>query len=69
MGELLGEQNYPRFIFGGTHTRNVPPFLFGCQCFSLFALGETTEDLRMKKAAKCLSLAAFIRGHGGAGGH
>ena len=68
MGESLGEQNHPRFVFGGTHTRNVPPFLFGCQCFSLLALRKIKGGLPMKKAAKWSNLAAFKQGNGGAGG-
>lgn len=64
MGELLGEQNHPRLVFGGTHTLNVPPFLFGYQCFSLLVLGKIKEDLPMKKAAKWSNLAAFEQGDG-----
>jgi hypothetical protein len=50
---------------GGTDTPDVPPFSFGCQ-YSLLALpAKQTLDLPKKKAANCMSLAAFKLAFGG----
>jgi hypothetical protein len=48
----LGEQNHPLLDFGGTHTPNVSPFIFGYQWLLLSTLKELEGDFPMKKAAK-----------------
>ena len=64
----MGEQLTPQTEFGGTHILNVPPFDVGCQWNSLTLLIQKVIDLPKKKAANCMSLAAFKLASGGAGG-
>jgi len=47
---------------------NVPPIDVGCQWNSLTLLIQKVIDLPKKKAANCMSLAAFKLASGGAGG-
>ena len=51
----------------GVDGKHVVYFLFGVQVFGRYSVGGKRIG-KTKKAARWCSLAAFIQGHGGAGG-
>ena len=61
---LPGQDQKRRFV-----PRYVPRSQLGCQCSPLYAIVLQDTDLPMKKATKCMYLAAFVLVDGGAGGN
>ena len=47
-------------VFAPVVPRYIPRFTYACQCLALYAVVKDRTDLPMKKAARNMSLAAFV---------